>query len=64
MHSGSRVMERITLVGYKDNVKADEKTLLITGYEVTTANVHDSVILKKLMSKKEDGDQPLHADNA
>ena len=50
--------------GYKDHVKADERTLLITGYEVTTANVHDSVMLEKLMSKKEDGGQPLHADSA
>ncbi len=50
--------------GYKDHVKADEKTLLITGYEVTTANVHDSVVLEELMSDKEDGGQPLHADSA
>lgn len=50
--------------GYKDHVKADEKTLLITAYEVTAANVHDSVLLDKLVSKKEDSGQPLHADSA
>lgn len=50
--------------GYKDHIKADEKTLLITDYAVTTANVHDSVVLDELTSKKEDGGQPLHADSA
>lgn len=50
--------------GYKDHVKADEKTLLITGYQVTAANVHNSLVLEDLRSKKEDGGQPLHADSA
>lgn len=50
--------------GYKNHIKADEKTLLITGYEVTAANVHDSVVLESLINKKEDGGQPLHADSA
>lgn len=49
--------------GYKDYIKADEKTLLITGYEVTASNVHGSVMLEDLMSKKEDGGQPLHFKN-
>lgn len=50
--------------GYKDHIKADEKTLLITDYKVTAANVHDSVVLEDLVSKKDDGHQPLHADSA
>lgn len=50
--------------GYKDHVKVDEKTPLITGYEVTSANVKDRVVLEGLMSKKENGGQPLHADSA
>lgn len=50
--------------GYKDHIKADEKTLLITGFQVTSAKVHDSVALKDLVDKKEDGGQPLYADSA
>ena len=50
--------------GYKDHVKADTKTKLITGYRVTTANVHDSEMIDTLLDKKEDGGQPLHADSA
>lgn len=50
--------------GYKDHIKADEKTLLITHYKVTSANVHDSAMLEALITKKEDGDQPLYADSA
>lgn len=50
--------------GYKDHVKADEKTLLITGYEVSAANVHDSVMLEGMIDKKEDGGQPLYGDSA
>ncbi len=50
--------------GYKDHIKADEKTLLITDYRVTSANIHDSVMLEGLINKKEDGGQPLYADSA
>lgn len=50
--------------GYKDHVKADTKTKLITGYAVTTANVHDSEMVETLLDQKEDGGQPLHADSA
>lgn len=49
--------------GYKDHVKADTKTKLITGYSVTTANVHDSEMIDELL-EKEDGGQPVHADSA
>lgn len=50
--------------GYKDHVKADSKTKLITGYSVTSANVHDSVELEGLLDEQEDGGQPLYADSA
>jgi len=50
--------------GYKNHVKADSKTKLITGYKVTTASVHDSEMIGQLVTKKEDGGQPLYADSA
>jgi IS5 family transposase len=50
--------------GYKNHIKADSKTKLITKYKVTTANIHDSEVLEELLDKKEDGGQPLYADSA
>jgi IS5 family transposase len=50
--------------GYKNHIKADSKTKLITGYKVTTANIHDSEILAELIDKNEDSEQPLYADSA
>jgi transposase, IS5 family len=50
--------------GYKNHVKADSKTKLITGYKATTANIHDSEVAGELLDKKEDSGQPLHADSA
>lgn len=50
--------------GYKNHIKTDSKTKLITAYEATTANIHDSEIGKTLISAKEDGDQPLYGDSA
>ena len=50
--------------GYKNHIKADSKTKLITGYKVTTANIHDSEVIAELIDKKEDGGQTLHADSA
>lgn len=50
--------------GYKDHIKADEKTKLITDYLVTDASVHDSNAIDELTNKKEDGEQPLYADSA
>ena len=49
--------------GYKDHVKADVKTKLITGYEVTPAHVHDSNLLEELLTTQ-DLYQPLWADSA
>jgi len=53
-----------TFYGYKDHIKADTKSKLITGYEVTAASVHDSEALESLLNKKEDQGQPLYADSA
>lgn len=50
--------------GYKNHVKADSKTKLITAYKVTAANVHDSEVMEELLSKQEDAHQPLYADSA
>jgi len=49
--------------GYKDHVKADEKSKLIDTYTVTDASVHDSQETEPLLSEKDKG-QPLHADSA
>jgi IS5 family transposase len=49
--------------GYKDHVKADERTKLITGYKVTPANVHDSEMIASLIDKRDRG-QRVYADSA
>jgi IS5 family transposase len=50
--------------GYKNHIKADTKTKLITGYSVTTANIADNDVIDELLDKKEDSGQTLHADSA
>ena len=49
--------------GYKDHVKADVKTKLITGYKVTAANVPDGEVLPELVDSKDRG-QKMYADKA
>lgn len=49
--------------GYKDHVKADEKSKLIDTYTVTDASVHDSQETEPLLTEKDKG-QSLHADSA
>lgn len=49
--------------GYKDHVKADAGSKLITAYEVTAATVHDSQMLEPLLNDDEGG-QPVYADKA
>ncbi|MEK7762983.1 MAG: IS5 family transposase [Nitrospirota bacterium] len=49
--------------GYKDHVKADEKSKLIDTYTVTDASVHDSQETEPLLTEADKG-QPLHADSA
>lgn len=50
-----------THYGYKDHVKADAATKLITGFEVTDASVHDSNMLDELIN---DEDNVVFADSA
>lgn len=47
--------------GYKDHVKADAQSKLITNYKVTNAAVHDSQALIELLDEK---DKVLYADSA
>ena len=47
--------------GYKNHVKADAESKLITDYAVTSANVHDSQVLADLV---DDTDYALYADSA
>jgi IS5 family transposase len=50
-----------THYGYKDHVKADAATILITGFEVTDSSVHDSNMLDELIN---DEDKVVFADSA
>ena len=52
-----------TFYGYKGHVKADAKSKIITKYEVTSAEVHDSQVLEKILDTA-DADKPLHGDSA
>lgn len=54
----------INFFGYKNHIKVDTKTKLITGYRVTTANINDHYVIGELLDKKEDSGQPLYADSA
>jgi IS5 family transposase len=49
--------------GYKNHVKVDTKSKLITAYLATTASVHDSQVLDQLLNENDRG-KPLHADSA
>ena len=50
--------------GYKNHIKVDSQTKLITGFRVTPANSADNHIADSLLDKKEDGGQPLYGDSA
>jgi len=49
--------------GYKDHVKVDEKSKIITRYTVTDASVHDSQETEPLVEESDKG-KPLYADSA
>jgi len=49
--------------GYKDHVKVDEKSKIITEYTVTDASVHDSQETEPLVDDSDKG-KPLYADSA
>jgi IS5 family transposase len=48
--------------GYKDHIKIDKKSKIITKYSVTDASVHDSKELKNLIDAKKD--KRIYADSA
>jgi IS5 family transposase len=48
--------------GYKNHIKIDKKSKIITKYRVTSAEVHDSQELKNLIEKKKD--RRLYGDSA
>jgi IS5 family transposase len=52
-----------TFYGYKNHIKIDNGSKLITFYAITAASVHDSQILEDLLDENEAG-QPLYADSA
>jgi IS5 family transposase len=52
-----------TFYGYKNHVKADAGSVLITDYAVTDASVHDSQALPELITKN-NGEESLFADSA
>lgn len=49
--------------GYKNHIKIDSDSKLITEYQVTPASVHDSVVLDDLLNDSDNG-KTLHADSA
>jgi IS5 family transposase len=54
---------RQTHYGYKQHIKADLKSKLITSYAVTPASHHDSTVLNRLITKKDAG-QMIYGDSA
>lgn len=50
--------------GYKNHIKIDSQTKLITGFVVTPANIADNHIADSLLDKKEDSGQPIYGDSA
>jgi IS5 family transposase len=53
----------VSYYGYKNHVKVDGKSKLITGFKVTDASVHDSQEIENLLDEKDKG-QLLYADSA
>ena len=53
----------INFFGYKNHIKVDSESKIITKYGVTSANVHDSQMLDNLIDEK-DKDENLYADSA
>lgn len=49
--------------GYKNHVKTDAKSKLITKYKVTDASVHDSQVIDELLDEKDKGED-FYADSA
>lgn len=54
----------LSIYGYKDHVNADRDTKLITAWEDTPAQVHDSQALEAVLRSPIDGGAEIHADSA
>ena len=54
---------KVSYFGYKNHVKQDAKSKLITSYEVTDASVHDSQATDLLLNDKDKGEE-FYADSA
>jgi len=54
---------KVNYFGYKNHVKTDAKSKLITKYLVTDASVHDSQATGLLLAEKDKG-EPFYADSA
>lgn len=50
--------------GYKQHIKSDLESKLITNFEVTPASEHDSQVMEELLEERKDKDEPLYADSA
>lgn len=50
--------------GYKNHIKVDSASKLITSYVVTNASVHDSQPLEDILDTNKDKGQPLNGDSA
>lgn len=50
--------------GYKDHVNMDRNTKLITAWEVTSAQIHDSQVLEEVLQSPEVGGADVYADSA
>jgi transposase, IS5 family len=53
----------VNYFGYKNHIKVDSKSKIITKYVTTAASVHDSQVLETLLDTNDEG-QPLYADSA
>lgn len=53
----------VNYFGYKNHVKTDSKSKIITKFMVTDASVHDSQAMAGLLDKKDKG-EPFYADSA
>lgn len=53
-----------SVYGFKDHVNVDRDTKLITAWEATPAQVHDSQMLEDVLRSPEEGGAEIHADSA
>lgn len=53
-----------SVYGYKDHINVDRDTKLITSWEDTPAQVHDSQMLEAVLRGTEEGGAEIHADSA